>query len=202
MGSNSSTIVAQHFRASILWITKHFHKRTKRHNIVHVHVWLGTCDITKKANGFIELRYEKTEVLLSYLKDKFEDIILAILESRKKHKPTISLLEVPHYSLVLYNRSQKHEDPQSFYEADLKLAKQIDAVNQLIQKFNSDLATRSPKFSLHLTRPTKGHKKGKGTNAHSHYNFKDVYIDGIHPSPLLAKLCTTYRKTNHSRLLC
>jgi hypothetical protein len=32
---------------------------------------------------------------------------------------------------VLYNRSQKHEDPQSFYEADLKLAKQIDAVNQL-----------------------------------------------------------------------
>jgi hypothetical protein len=43
------------------------------------------CDITKKANGFIELRYEKTEVLLSYLKDKFEDIILALQESRKKH---------------------------------------------------------------------------------------------------------------------
>ena len=150
-----------------------------------MYVWLGNCDITRKDGKFITLRYKKTAPLLKYLKDKFEDIVLALKSTKKIHVPPVTILEVPHYSIVEYNKHHKHSNPQSFYKDDLLLAKQIEQVNELIRQLNHKENTHSPKFSLDLTRPTKGHK-GQRAKAKSHYNYKTVYIDGEHPNALLA----------------
>ena len=179
---------------SVLFIRNHLHKRIKRFKHVHIYVWLGTCDITLKQGKYIDLRYEKkdTQKLLNRIKHRYEDVIYALQHLKKKHPPKITLLEVPHYSISLYNASKGHTNPQSFYKKDLVLAKQIDQVNQIISELNKGLEGHSPKFSLDLTRPTKGHRgkksKYKVQRARSHYNFNNVYIDGLHPNPLLSKL--------------
>ncbi|VDI44322.1 Hypothetical predicted protein [Mytilus galloprovincialis] len=176
-------------RDSILWVRNNLHKRTKRYKNIHVYVWLGNCDITAKSGRYLNLRFQNTSSIIKYIKDKLEDIILAIKVSRKKNTPRVTLLEIPHYSLVEYNSSQKHPEPRSFYEDDIKLSKQIDSINSVIRQLNTSALdnARSPRFSLDLTRPTKGHK-GQRAKARSHYNFKHVYVDGEHPNPLLAKL--------------
>ncbi|CAG2190058.1 unnamed protein product [Mytilus edulis] len=145
--------------------------------------------VKKKSGRYLNLRFQNTSSIIKYIKDKLEDIILAIKVSRKKNTPRVTLLEIPHYSLVEYNSSQKHPEPRSFYEDDIKLSKQIDSINSVIRQLNTSALdnARSPRFSLDLTRPTKGHK-GQRAKARSHYNFKHVYVDGEHPNPLLAKL--------------
>lgn len=174
-------------RDSIDFVDKNLYKRTKRFKNTHVYVWIGNCDITRKDGRYLTLRFSNADTLAAYMKDKLEKLVVAIQNTRKKHKPAVTLLEIPNYSISEFNKSRGHPNPQIYYEEDLRLSKQIEKVNNTIRQINSGNLRHSPKFSLDLTRPTKG-RKCQYAKARSHYNFKHVYIDGEHPNPLLAKL--------------
>ena len=71
-------------------------------------------------------------------------------------------------------------------EQDNTLHEQIEAINQVIHTLNREQGVRSPLLTVHL-RARKKVKRGKNKPTKDIINF-NLLSDGIHPSPLLAKV--------------
>ena len=97
-------------------------------------------------------------------------------------KVKLVLLEVPYFSIKEFNRHLGHRYPEEFKKQDTDLILALDKLNKKIRDVNKENQTIAPKFSVDLkaSRST----KGKRTKYSINYN---VYNDGIHPKPLLAK---------------
>lgn len=152
-------------------------------NHLTLYIWLGTCDLTKKSDtgNFLELRtrnnvsvkhicdyYKKIHV---FVRDKFPDINMVFLE-------------LPFYSIFLWNLHHGHPQPESFREDDSKLQEQVTSVNRFIHEINTIHHQNSPCFNHDLERNRKTRYQA---TAHYSSNF-GLYLDGVHPHPDLAKL--------------
>ena len=78
---------------------------------------------------------------------------------------------------------KNHPKPEIFKDQDEQLQNQIDQVNTFIQQYNTTVRARSPLLNHHL-KARKQVRTGKGK---PHKNYYNLYTDGIHPKPILAK---------------
>jgi len=72
-----------------------------------------------------------------------------------------------------------------FKDQDEQLQNQIDQINTLIHQYNTTLQARSPLLNHHL-KARKQVRRGKDKPHKNCYNY-NLYTDGIHPKPILAK---------------
>ena len=99
----------------------------------------------------------------------------------------LTILEIPHYTIVQWNTSRNHPKREIFKDQDEQRQNQIDQVglNTLIHQYNTTLQACSPLLNHHL-KARKQVRKGKGKPHKNYYNY-NLYTDGIHPKPILAK---------------
>ena len=164
---------------SLDWLKRNLSYKVRKHVNISLYVWLGTCDLTQLDGKYTKLRADDNSTV-DYLEQKYNEL-LAFVQQYPTVKVTI--LEVPVYSIVEWNKSKGHKDPQTFSEQDNKLQLQVQELNNRIRNINNNLSVRSPRFSLDLLR---SRKNNKGRNTKSYFNFQ-LYADGIHPDLLLSK---------------
>ena len=149
---------------------------------ITLYIWLGTCDLTTKTGEFIDLKSEDFSAgnrLCRFYRQIHEYI---------SDYPNIRLifLQLPCYSIYFWNLSHGHSDPEQFREKDKILANQLSEVNKYIRGFNSVLhpEINSVDFGLDLEKSNKPHNR----RHISYCNNFQLYLDGIHPCPELARL--------------
>ncbi|KAK3085125.1 hypothetical protein FSP39_024764 [Pinctada imbricata] len=162
------------------WLKRNLSHKLKRHNKIALYVWLGTCDLTVKNKQFTSLRADDFATV-DYIERKLNEIVSFL---RRFSGVKLTILEVPVYSIVEWNRSKGHKDPNSFSDQDVKLQSQVQELNNRIRNINDHLKSRSPRFTLDILRSK---RNNKGKTKKSVFNFK-LYSDGIHPGALLGKL--------------
>ena len=124
-GANSSVIFT--------WVHRNIRKLLKKHRLLCVYIFCGTCDFTEKRGRCIDMRRNQQEVL-----QRFCNNLQGIKEICDKYRSDIKLtyLPVPYYSIQYWNQFKGHPDPESFKESDLFLTSQIDQANCFIDTLN------------------------------------------------------------------
>ena len=72
-------------------------------------IWLGTCDLTRKTGKFLMLK-NNPSARINVLSELYETIKSELLAS--KPNCTVLILPCPDYSLVEWNKSKGHSNPQ------------------------------------------------------------------------------------------
>ena len=164
------------------WLKENFNTQLQQigSNQITLYVWLGTCDLTEKSGQYIKLRSNNLSAVNAVCKG-FKDIFDFI---RQFSTVTLIFLEIPFYSVYLWNLFHKHPEPEKFRQQDKLLESQIIEVNKYICQLNTVLHTTTPSFCLDLERNRK-HKDRRQAIYSLNYG---LYTDGVHPCPELAKL--------------
>ena len=132
------------------------------------------------------LLYKLLQTVITEFTDEVQQIA-ALLQPYTGSKLTI--LEIPIYSISIWNKHKNHPEFSRFKEEDVQLEEQIVETNRLIRYINSTLGSYSLKFSSDLavnSRYRKGIHHNK-VGRRSRHNF-NLYKDGIHPDRILSGL--------------
>ena len=151
-----------------------------RYGRIHVYVWLGTCDLTIKSGT-------KGQICLNPVHggDNLMTNLKKISELARKRKFKVTFLELPVYSIRVYNEYMKHADPNSFYEDDKELQSRIRTINEYIVGLNESNQvnpTKLPRFNVDLSNK----RKNYGKKSRKYYTF-GLLKDGLHPGDRLSK---------------
>lgn len=92
-------------------------------------------------------------------------------------------LDIPPYSISLWNKSRFHRNSEQFKTQDFVLQERIVFVNDYLKSINSRRGYSSIRFRADLLHYRK--KSSKSSNRSS-INF-NLYKDGIHPGLILSK---------------
>ena len=161
----------------------------QKYRQIHLYVWLGTCNLTKKINRFVYLNPKRGNAQLIY----HLELISKVADS-KKFK--VTFLEIPFFSLRKWNIKKGHRAPETFRVQDKLLQARTKVANEHIQRINrlNRAGFRSLNVDLEVTRKNRG-RKGK-----KYYTHK-LYTDGIHPNHDLSK-CWLRKLTLQIKLDC
>lgn len=162
------------------WLQSNLSKKVNQYGNVVLYIFLGTCDLTVRKGRFIELRQKDDLSAVSYITyqiNRYRQFVSNF------PSVTIVFLEIPPYSIVKWNESRGHRDPQSFLSQDLALYERLSLVNEYIKELNSSSHVGSPRFNLDLQRTR---KSTGSSHKRVSINFSS-YKDGVHPNPLLAR---------------
>lgn len=165
------------FKFGYSWLNRNIHQLIKSYGQVHVYVWLGTCDLTNKAkSGYIALSHDSDAACEEYVKEHVDKIKTFLGQF-----PTVSFtfLEIPPYSIKLWNQNKGHKHPAEFDLQDSILARRITILNSYLQQVNQIAGVSSIRFNLDLLK----YSRAKRPPSICFNLFKD----GIHPSPILAR---------------
>lgn len=172
------------------YLTRNVTAAIRTYGRIHVYVWLGTCDLTKKlrylrsessrapVRGCIDLNPEHSGARLI---SNFEKIS----ELARRHKFKLTFLELPVYSIREYNKNRGHDEPDIFSQNDKQLQTRIKVVNEHIERLNNLNQfdnKKIPRFNCDLSR----NRKNRGRRSKKYYTF-GLYRDGLHPDELLSK---------------
>lgn len=166
------------------WLSKNIERLVNNLGNIHLYVWLGTNDLTTidKSTKHISLKHEDNSTIqeLSTYYQLIAETISIFPECK------LTFLEIPPFSIEIWNKGKDHLEPHIFREQDHKLCDQINDLNQIIRHMNNSLESHSPNFSLTLYQNPK-YRKGNHRELAQRktYNF-NLYRDGIHPSYSLA----------------
>ena len=150
---------------------------------ISLFIWIGTCDLTTKTGKLIDVSSHDSSSAYKLI-DKLKQIYTFVRHF--KDSVQLTFLRIPIYSIYLWNLKDGR-DWDNYKAKDVILNKNISIVNNYIADLNRVLnVTVSPRFSEDLQKS----KKKPGSTTKYFYTY-DMYIDGIHPSPLLAKLWLT-----------
>lgn len=138
---------------------------------------------TKDKSVYISLAFTETNDAIAVITNLFKQFIDLV---NQYPNCKLTFLEVPHYSIAHWNTTRGHRQPEVFATQDNTLHEQIEAINQVIHTLNREQGVRSPLLTVHL-RARKQVKRGKNKPTKDIINF-NLLSDGIHPSPLLAKV--------------
>ena len=146
---------------------------------VALYIFVGTCDLTIKDGRYISLKSQDSSNV-SERCSSFQELndFVCSLEN-----VTPTFLELPHYSIYWWNKFKGHSAPVEFIDSDKTLKTQIELVNKFLIKFglNEKNHVNSPQFNLDLVATRK-----RRHNKHTTYSIQyRLYLDGIHPGPLL-----------------
>ena len=151
---------------------------TRTYGRLSVYLFLGTCDITQKVGDFIVLKQGYRSI-----RDDVIRLYTELADYAQSNSLDLTLLEVPIYSIKEWNKYYGDPCPEVFDRNDKQIYKSVKKVNNAIKSINSRLLKHSPSFSLDL----ENSRKSRGRNERYYFNYS-LLKDGIHPSPLLAKL--------------
>lgn len=144
-----------------------------------IFLWLGTCDFTEKRGGrFIHLRDISVEDVIA----RIRDLKTRILEVNGSAE--IVTLCIPIYSIEEYNSHRGHQHCEIFKDDDTVLQQKVESFNTEVLSLNE---VHTPNFSRDLLKNTK-RRRPRSVSSSYILKFKDLYIDGIHPCPLLSKV--------------
>lgn len=149
----------------------------RQHGNIHLYVWLGTCDLTLKSqrNGYIYLNLDHGASGLIHNLEK-------IVEVGKNKNFKVTFLELPHYSIKIWNSNKGHRNPSSFDTQDDLLKDSVKLVNEHINRLNVQNRSNKPSYNVDLQRCRSN--RGRRTKYYNNYN---LYKDGIHPDTDLSK---------------
>jgi hypothetical protein len=151
---------------------------------------------TKDKSVYIALAFTETNDAIAVITNLFKQFIDLV---NQYPNCKLTFLEIPHYSIVRWNTTRGHRQPEVFATQDNTLHEQTEAINQVIHTLNREQGVRSPLLTVHL-RARKQVKRGKNKPTKDIINF-NLLSDGIHPSPLLAKVWLKEISENKRRLL-
>lgn len=161
------------------WAQHNLSKQLEYFGNIKLFVWLGTCDITQKSGKYCSLSHGSDSEFMSYVTywvDKF--IVLC-----QSLGVPLSFINIPPYSISIWNRVKGHSDPESFLIDDATVLRRISILNDYFTTVNSTLTGNySPNFLVIVT----SHRKRKNGFSKSKINYS-LYTDGIHPSSILAR---------------
>ena len=117
-------------------------------------------------------------------KDLVNDIIsnfVIILNILSESNCTVILLQCPIFSISEYNRKKGHPEFYNFQHWDVILKNQIARLNAGIRRVNELSNVTSPCFTILIYASKKVRRR------YIYKYFYDLYSDGLHPEPLLAR---------------
>lgn len=161
------------------WLSRYLPEKLYKYGKVVLYIWLGTCDITYKSGRFIYLRHSSDSEAVAYLIDQINKFKSYLLRYGTAVKPIF--LEIPPYSIQIWNSVKGHQNPEVFKSDDSSLCQRIALVNEYISSVNSEIGVTSIRFRLDLLKVRKT-KNSKRISIHFGH-FKD----GIHPNKILAR---------------
>ena len=139
--------------------------------------WHGTCDITRKDEDFLFLRYPD----VSGLSHRINTYLAALRNSVGQYANLkLFILEAPPISIKAWNRLNDYPNWEAIDNNAVLEA--VEHHNEIVRQFNSESGFVSPKFTLDLYKTRKG---AKDTHARYSINFQ-LIEDGIHPLPIVA----------------
>lgn len=162
----------------LYWLRGNIRYLNRANDTVHLYVWLGTCDLTRKVGSQLELRHSSLEECYSCVTQQICRFYRLVSQY-----PSIKIifLEIPPYSMVQWHQTKHVVVDDSLHRQEFELYKRICLVNEFIQEKNDSLHVISPRFKLDLTNI----RKAAGKESRRSISFRH-YIDGIHPSDLLS----------------
>ncbi|CAG2207576.1 unnamed protein product [Mytilus edulis] len=166
------------------WLKNNIDIKIQQYGNIHFYIWLGTCNLTKREKkGQISIANTNTQEAVQEIAELYANFTQLV----KKHPGCkLTFLEVPHYSIVRWNTSKGHKNPELFTEQDITLRQQVEELNLKIHSLNSELGVHSPLLTVHL-RTRKQVKRGKNKPTKDVIKYS-LLSDGIHPSPLLSRV--------------
>ena len=166
------------------WLQQNLDKEIGHLDNIHLYVWLGTCDLTVYDGKYVTLSTDLTERVKT-----FTDNLHKIIDLLKPYPACrVTFFEIPPYSIIDFNKSRHHTDPNSFKKQEEELLANITDLNNYIRQLNESLNTFSPNFTADISHPhNKKTSKSKKTTLRDNYQFS-LYKDGIHPDTDLAKV--------------
>ncbi|PJE78473.1 hypothetical protein CI610_02586 [invertebrate metagenome] len=164
------------FDQSYSWLTKNLSGIIDKHGNITLYIWLGTCDITTKRGPFISLSHSTDEECSDYCKFHI-DRLVKFISTFSKVK--LVFLEIPPYSIRVWNAYKGHANPESYNQQDVILENRIEILNSYIKDINCRLGVHSLNFRCDLLQYKRAGRKPV-------INYS-LYKDGIHPSPVLAR---------------
>lgn len=177
-------------RDSVKWLEKNIKSLVLKYNKIWLYIWIGTCDITTldRSTFLISLTSEDTSEIVEQITTNFQ-FIAQIISAYPQCR--VTFLEIPIYSIRKWNYSHGHMNPIEFLQQDKILDIQVSSLNSSIKILNTSLNNFSPDFSYDLYRTSRYSThtdKDKGLHKTRKYLNTNLYKDGIHPTPLLAKV--------------
>lgn len=161
-----------------------------RYKKVLLLVWTGTCDLTHKVSYSTGLcapnrKYKK---YIDLSGTSVDDIIqqyhrVTNLNAIYGNAFRVLILEVPYYSISIWNFSKGHPNSDIYLENDKILHQKITELNLKIKDINQVYGLHAPRFSLDLIR----HRKSNKTKSASTVSYSLLLSDGIHPGVTLSK---------------
>ncbi|MES9884548.1 MAG: hypothetical protein ABW185_27195 [Sedimenticola sp.] len=162
-------------------IKNNIERWVERYKNILVVLWTGTCDLTRKTGIFVDLNSSEEDSVQSIIAE-YENVSEFIANKFKDHAKLL-ILEVPQYSIEIWNSSKGHRNPTSYKENQEILINRITRLNDAIRKFNFELdpTTASPLIGIDLKKPHKSNKNYKFIK----YAY-GLLTDGIHPGTTLS----------------
>jgi len=85
------------------WLQTNIEFLSRRHKVLHLFVWLGTCDLTKKRGLELNLQHSSLEECYKYVTEQ----VCRFFELVAKYKNIrLVFLEIPPYSMVHWYRTR------------------------------------------------------------------------------------------------
>ncbi|CAG2220939.1 unnamed protein product [Mytilus edulis] len=171
--------------SGLAWLKDNLASKIGHLDNISLYVWLGTCDFTdySRCDKIITLKHNPEEAASQLINNLKEFATLLAEYPGCK----ITFLEIPIFSIYIWNRLHDHPDPNRFKADDNTLIKQILVVNDQIRALNNDHSSRSPSFSADIYHPISCNSKNTHRHGRDLYNF-NLYLDGIHPKSALARV--------------
>lgn len=163
------------------WLSDNTERIIEEHGYIDVCIWTGTCDITNKKGKFIYPSGD--EQVVEHILDRYENVTQN-LKRKFGIRISFTILEVPFFSVSLWNKSRGHANPGKFSKANRVVETQLSSLNSGITKLNAHLGSKSPRFSLDLTQTRKTKSRKNNISRFQNYN---LLKDGVHPKNLLAQ---------------
>ena len=142
-------------------------------------IWLGTCDLTEKRGKFLYLK-NNLPVRIGILSKLYHTIKAEILA--KRPDCTVLFLPCPDLSIIEWNKSKGHNNPESFLNDQCVLEQHIKLLNKEFFAINESSRLVAPSLNRDLIRST---KRSKHTKYKINFN---LLRDGVHPKHNLALL--------------
>lgn len=164
-------------------LRKHIDRHILRHQNPTVFLFFSTCYLTEvvdKKKGLIDL-VGNSEDIVNIIIEKYTQFKQEKLYMKSTAR--ILYLECPYYSIVAWNSSRKHPQPEIFENNQERLESLITELNIRIRELNL------PYNPPHLSQDMRFKIKKKKNHSQTYFlSYKVLKKDGIHPDRKISKL--------------
>ena len=172
-GSTTNQSVSFIYRNIQLW--------KRNHGKLLILLWTGTCDLTHKVT-----KDSKPSKYINLSSTSIDEVCVQyqnVLSLNSDPFIQVCILDVPYYSIALWNAKKGHPNVSEFFEADKVLHSRIDVLNSRIHSLNQSCGLQTPLFCSDLIR----FRKCRSRKIKS-VSWSLLCEDGIHPGKELCQL--------------